>query len=194
MFQSLSLVKALAWTGSCEAEALRTCLGSLLRFEAPDIESIYGDIGHLKPGLEALSATIGSASGPPDREMAEYAIRLLHLEGKLRANGAVADQIREGLEAAERQAGHFDDIAHESVIGRIAMIYQDTISTLGPRVMVSGESMHLNNPDVAARIRALLLAGIRAAVLWRQAGGNRWRLLLQRKAILATCNELLAES
>ena len=30
------------------------------------------------------------------------------------------------------------------------------------------------------RFVPLLLAGIRAALLWRQAGGNRWKLLLER--------------
>ncbi len=39
-------------------------------------------------------------------------------------------------------------------------------------------------------IRALLLAGIRAAFLWRQLGGRRWRLLLQRKKLLQASQNL----
>jgi high frequency lysogenization protein len=42
----------------------------------------------------------------------------------------------------------------------------------------------LNQPALVERIRAALLAAVRAAVLWRQIGGTQWRLLLQRKQIL----------
>ncbi|MEH6454630.1 MAG: DUF489 family protein, partial [Psychromonas sp.] len=34
------------------------------------------------------------------------------------------------------------------------------------------------------KIRALLLAGVRAAVLWRQIGGKRRQLIFSRKAML----------
>ena len=47
--------------------------------------------------------------------------------------------------------------------------------------MVSGEPHHLSDPKNANKIRALLLAGMRSAVLWRQLGGNRLQLLLARK-------------
>jgi high frequency lysogenization protein len=50
--------------------------------------------------------------------------------------------------------------------------------------MVQGDPQYLQVGDNAARIRVLLLAGIRACVLWRQAGGNRWRLILNRQALL----------
>jgi high frequency lysogenization protein len=43
-------------------------------------------------------------------------------------------------------------------------------------------------------IRALLLAAMRAAVLWRQRGGNRLRLIFQRKHMLECCAALLEEA
>jgi high frequency lysogenization protein len=39
-------------------------------------------------------------------------------------------------------------------------------------------------------VRALLLAGIRAAFLWRQLGGRRWKLVLQRRRLLQRCQAL----
>ncbi len=57
--------------------------------------------------------------------------------------------------------------------------------------MIAGEPLHLQNPDNAARIRVALLAGIRAAVLWRQAGGRKWQLLLRRRALGRTSRELI---
>jgi adenylosuccinate lyase len=38
---------------------------------------------------------------------------------------------------------------------------------------------NLQQPSNAAKIRALLLAGIRSARLWRQLGGHRWQLVIQ---------------
>ena len=61
---------------------------------------------------------------------------------------------------------------------------------LRPRVIVSGAADHLNRPEVAATVRALLLAGLRSAVLWRQLGGSRLALLLSRGAILAAARAL----
>ena len=46
---------------------------------------------------------------------------------------------------------------------------------------MQGEPARLQDEDNAARIRALFLAGVRAAFLWHQLGGRRWRLLFQRK-------------
>jgi high frequency lysogenization protein len=37
---------------------------------------------------------------------------------------------------------------------------------------------------VVAEIRALLLAALRSAVLWRQTGGSLWDFVLRRQAML----------
>ncbi|MDQ4147727.1 MAG: DUF489 family protein, partial [Pseudomonadota bacterium] len=83
------------------------------------------------------------------------------------------------------------ELTHINVISRLADTYQRSISELTPRIIVHGEESYLSNPDNASRIRALLLAGIRAAVLWRQAAGNRWRLLVGRNAMLRDIEALL---
>ena len=49
-----------------------------------------------------------------------------------------------------------------------------------------------NNPDNANKVRAILLAGIRAAVLWTQCGGSRWQVLFKRSALLLETEKLLA--
>jgi len=50
---------------------------------------------------------------------------------------------------------------------------------------------YLQQSTNAARIRALLLAGIRSARLWRQLGGHRWQLLFSRRKLLAELYPLL---
>lgn len=59
----------------------------------------------------------------------------------------------------------------------MAGIYVDVISPLGPRIQVTGSPAVLQSPQVQAKVRASLLAGIRAAVLWQQVGGGRLQLM-----------------
>ncbi|MEW8367847.1 MAG: DUF489 family protein, partial [Candidatus Thiodiazotropha taylori] len=70
-------------------------------------------------------------------------------------------------------------------------IYAENISTLKPRIMVSGETIYLQNSDNVNRIRALLLSGIRSAMLWRQTGGRRRQLLFSRSNYIDNCKNLL---
>ena len=86
---------------------------------------------------------------------------------------------------AERFASHVNDICH-SVSG----IYQDTLSKLRFRIKVTGSAQHLQDSANADIIRALLLAGIRSAFLWRQLGGRRWKLLLNRRRLLFASQNL----
>jgi high frequency lysogenization protein len=57
-----------------------------------------------------------------------------------------------------------------------------------------GDHNYLQQTRIASQIRALLLSAIRSAMLWRQVGGNRWQLLLQRKALAAQVDNLLRSS
>ncbi len=59
--------------------------------------------------------------------------------------------------------------------------------------MVKGEEKFLSQTNNANKIRALLLSGIRSAVLWRQVGGNRWQLLLKRKYFVSEANRILRD-
>lgn len=76
---------------------------------------------------------------------------------------------------------------------RLAQIYQNSISKLGRRIQVQGDSQALQSEAVAAQVRALLLAGIRFAWLWHQLGGRRWHLVTQRGRTLAALTELERE-
>ena len=76
-------------------------------------------------------------------------------------------------------------------IEKIAELYTQTVSTLGPRILVNGEQGYLANTLIAAKVRCALFAGIRAGFLWRQLGGRRWQLLFQRRAIANAAGEIL---
>jgi high frequency lysogenization protein len=99
-------------------------------------------------------------------------------------------KIANGIERAQSQAEHFS-ITHDNVIASLADIYSETISTLRPRVMVNGEHNHLANSDNANKIRALLLAAMRSAVLWHQNGGSRWQVMFNRKSFVQEAEKIL---
>ena len=55
---------------------------------------------------------------------------------------------------------------------------------------MTGDPNVLQREENAARVRALLLAGIRSAVLWRQTGGRRWQLIFRRRKVATIAREL----
>jgi len=96
------------------------------------------------------------------------------------------------LKIAQNQQEHFG-IMHENVIANLADIYQQSISTIQPRLMINGEQVYLSSPEIINKIRALLLAGIRSTMLWRQCGGNRLKFLMYRGKIRDELKFLLSE-
>jgi high frequency lysogenization protein len=197
IFQSAHLAQQLARTGRADPDAFRASIRSLLDIDAPDVAAVYSGVTGVRVGLDLLRSRLGGRSGRSDVEIARYVVALMHLEGVLRKHPAMQEAIRSGIVTAQTQMKFFasdapaDDV-HPALIEKLAGLYSQTISTLVPRIMVSGEHGHLSNPATAARVRAALFAGIRSAVLWRQLGGRRWRLLFQRARIVHTASEMLA--
>lgn len=192
LFQAVSLVAQTARRGMVEQAPFEAVIRSLFVRDADTTVDIWGDLSALRHGLLVLQRQLGGGTEPRDLELTRYGVALLTLERKLAARKDLLNTIAEGLEKAERQREHFPT-THESVIAALADIYVNTISTLQPRIMVTGEHGHLQNPDTANRVRALLLAGMRAAVVWSQSGGSRLQLLLRRKAFLAETQRLLGQ-
>jgi high frequency lysogenization protein len=192
LFQAVSLVQQVARESSAEPAPFETSIASVFRIDADSTEAVYGGSAGLRRGLQTLCRQLGRQKSRQDAELMRYAVSLLFLERKLVSDRALMEVLRTGIESASDQVDHYP-VTHENVIANLADIYSNTVSTLEPRIMVQGTPEHLNNPANANRIRALLLAGMRSAVLWRQLGGNRVRLLLARRKIVACATELLEE-
>ena len=185
LFQCVDGVSQIANTGNIDSDSYNTLINSVLTDNEDDTaEGLYGSIADLKLGLQSMMSQLSTSQvtpdgKPKDLEATRYALGLLQLEKKLNNNKAMFDKLLEGIEDTQKKLEFFD-IEHENITASIADIYANTISVIGPKIMIKGEQTHLANPKNAAKIRALLLAGVRAALLWRQAGGNRWKLLLER--------------
>ena len=189
LFQACSLVKQVARRGLADSAPLTASIESVFAIDAENVESVYGSAVGLATGFAVLRKELARSARGRDREVIRYAVSLLHLERKLMKRPQMLNTLRQGIATAASQAQHFSS-THPNVIASLADLYTRTISTLSPRIMVKGEPTILANPDNAARIRALLLAGIRSTVLWRQRGGTRLNLLLGRRRILQTAEDL----
>jgi high frequency lysogenization protein len=191
LFQATSLVNQLARTGSLPQPEFETLMRSLFVTSPQDAEEVYGSRLELALGLRAVVSQLGDDASRRNVDKTRYTINLLQLERLLAKKPEVLGKVAADLQSMEQQLEHFE-LTHSNVTARLADIYLNHISTSGPRIMVSGENNYLENPHTASKVRALLLCGIRAAVLWRQCGGSRWQLLFKRRAIIKEAEALLA--
>lgn len=196
VFQAVGLVQEIARKGTISHETARDAsITSVFVTEPESVADVYGGLSGVRLGLTLLRDQLrGPQSGrqQADLEVARYVIGLTALERKLSAQAGGLDQLGAGIESARRTFDHFGP-DHPNVAGRLADLYSEHVSALGPRIVVRGESDILSDPDQIARVRALLLAGLRSAVLWRQLGGRRWHLLLMRGRYQAAAERLLGE-
>ena len=191
VFAAAALVDRLAKTGQAQEGPLACLLGSLLVRNPKDTLEVYGgDHLNLRDGLRALAGALERDQGNLPRETLRYALNLLTLQRQLDKRSDMLQVIGKRLEQIDSQSQLFG-ITHDNVIASCAALYQDTLSTFRQRIQVHGEMRHLQNNRNAERIRALLLAGIRSAMLWRQLGGHRWQLLFSRRKLLDQLYPLL---
>lgn len=190
MLQALQLVQQTAYGRPSDADSLVSTLNSVLTLDADSVAEVYGGIGGVRTGLRLIQSQLLGEQKKPDVELSRYLVVLLHLERKLSKRADLLERLRTGVEHAQRQCAHFE-ITHPSVLAGLADTYSETVSTINPRLMVNGEATRLQDLAVANRIRALLLAAMRSAVLWRQCGGTRLGLVLGRRKLTEQARALL---
>ncbi len=179
LFLATTQVDQIARTGMVDQANFETSIRSLFIETAVETIDVYGTPSMLNPGLQSLCNHLQGDQERDDLQVIGYSLALLQLERKLSKGADHLARIGQGIEQAQRQVDHFS-ICHSSVIAKLADIYAEVVSPISPRIMVKGSDGHLQNPEIANKIRALLLAGLRAAILWRQCNGRRWQLLFQR--------------
>ena len=190
LFQALALVRALATRGSGDTLSMRQSIASVFRIDADSPVDVYGGIGNLRLGLETLVAQLGE-SGKRDLTLTRMMLQVLRLERSLARRTDVLRALRSGIDgmhalAEQAESGQVD------VSARLADLYVQTLSRLAPRILVEGNPTYLQQSAQVDQIRALLLAAVRAAVLWRQLGGTQMRLLFRRRQYAMMARGLLA--
>ncbi len=192
IFQAAQLVFQIAHRGSTDAVANQASIYSLFQIDADSVPAVFGEsFSGLSVGIHQLHDQLTNGE-KQEREVLRYVIMLMHLERKLARQPAMLEKIGEGIQLAILRLEHFP-MLHTNILAQLAELYTETVSRLPPKIMVQGEHLHLENPDNMNRIRALLLAGIRAAHLWRQCGGGRLQIIFGRKRLTRMVEELITE-
>ena len=189
IFQAAELARQVARRGLAESDAMEHSIYSLFQVDAESVPAVYRGLAGVTLGLRTLRRQLGSTE-QREAEVTRYVIALLHLERKLAKRQDLTEQIGERIGTTTNRLEHYP-MLHENILAGLADIYAATISTLTPRIMIQGEQLHLQNPDNVNRIRALLLAGIRSAMLWRQCGGSRLQLFLGRRKLMQVAQSIL---
>ena len=191
VFEAAFLVDKIAKSGQISEAPLGCMLGSLLVRDPQNTLEVYGgDDLNLRDGYRALVSALERDPSTLQRDSLRYALALLGLERKLAKRDDMLQIMGSRLDQIQQQVQHFG-LVHDNVIAACGGLYQDTLSTFSQRIQVQGDMRHLQQPSNAAKIRALLLTGIRAARLWRQLGGHRWQLVFSRRKLLNELRPLL---
>lgn len=188
VFQAAALVNKLAHSGQVSDAALAYMLKTLLVRNPDTTLDVYGgdDLG-LREGYKLLQAILERKTDNLPRESLRYAVSMLSLEKQFSRRDDLLEIAGQRLPRIEQQVELYG-LSSDTIASSFGALYQDTISTFKQRIQVHGDMRFLQQDATAAKVRALLFAGIRSARLWRQLGGRRWHLLTKRSAMLNELN------
>ena len=193
--QCAQLVTTLAYTGRADPVQVKACIKPLLVLNPDTVADVYPNISYFANGLSTLQKALSGEGLKEFAEAMKYVLGMSVLQQQLSAVPSMQSAIAQRMEMPDslyldkEEVDYYEDSlggsqkSDEFDYAVLAALYQDTISKLSYRVHVKGNVEHLRNQQVADQIRALLLAGIRSAMLWHQLGGRRWHLFFYKKRI-----------
>ena len=194
LLQSVHLVHNIAVSGQADQTDINTLLNSLIVSDADTTEDVYGKLSNLKTGLDQLHIQLVVQKSKHELTQIQYAVNLMRLASKLCKYDSLMKVITEEIDQIPQYIEQYGEIQNEQVLTQISTTYKRTVSNLTPFINVHGDESNLQNTHNANLIRALLLAGIRAAILWHQKGGSYWQLLFQSNRIEKITSDLQASA
>lgn len=189
LVQALAQVRRVADTGQAEESVLATAMDSVFRVDAESAAAVYGGADALRPGLRLLHDYFGGGSAR-DEQLPKLALSVLQLERRFTAEPQLVAKVQAGIQGCAAAAAR-DGSSNPDVLAAMGALYSDTLSSLRPRILVQGNPHYLAQPAVVAEVRAVLLAAVRSATLWRQMGGSMLDFFLRRKQMAAAVEALL---
>lgn len=187
--QAAALVQMAARKGKVIEQAYQSSINSIVITEPENTEDVFSSVQGVSLGLQTLMSQLGNKPIDKDAEITRYIASLLNIERKLNRRSRNLDELSKRIEQIKRQQGHMD-LFDEQMISNLASVYSDVISPLAAKIQVAGTPSLLQQQSTQNKVRALLLAGVRAAVLWRQLGGKRRQILFSRSKIVTSAQQL----
>jgi high frequency lysogenization protein len=187
--QAATLVTELAQSGRLDDAAFQSSIYSIFQTDPPTIDAVYGNPQGVRMGLEKLVQLL---AGTPAPMASRYILALMRLQRKIFRSKKITNTLSQRVEQAKKQVDYFH-LTHPTVITNLADIYLSTISILKFRIIIWGNQRILSASENVEKVRALLLAGIRSAVLWKQMGGSRLQIIFQRNKIKNMAQKILTD-
>ena len=185
IIQACEQVQSLARRGIADQMTMESSVKSILVLDAVNTPSVFGGLAGVRRGLRLIEEGVMQSASAQSMELLRYAMTVMQLQIQLMKNSNTFGQF--GQEVDRLSAFDGDEL-----MLACSDLYQKYISSMQPQVIVQGEEVHLQNPDIPPKIRTLLLAAFRSAVLWNQKGGSRFRLIWERTRMRNASRSLLA--
>jgi len=181
--QSAVMIQQVSRGKICDGDSLQCLLNGIMITNPSTVFDVYHSLSDLSEGNAIMVHQLSGKSTSKDVEITRYVAGIMSLSKKLLKNSRALNKLKSGLDDIERRLEHFE-LTSPSIIQNFADNYAEAVSPIGQKIQVVGNPDILRQPEIQAKVRALLLAGIRAAILWRQMGGKRRQFLFNRNQIL----------
>ena len=183
--QACLQVQSLARHGKVDEAVMQASLQSILVLDAINCAAVYGGQDKLQSGLDAISKGLLNSAAAHNVEVMRYGTTLMLLQAQLFSDTNKLTAFTDDIEQLSAQNS-------DNLVDACSAVYQKHISPMRPQIIVQGEEGYLQQQGIAEQVRAMLLAGLRSAVLWQQKGGGRFKLILQRKKYQQLAAQILA--
>ena len=197
--QCAALVHELALGKEIRQSQLASAINPLLILNPESVEHVYPNLESLTLGFSTLQSILGSNRLKQNSQIRRYITEILILRKTLSKNMIMQSVVRAGLSNLEpirpslidcMQTNQQEINEQNYTFEEISSLYRKTLSTLKHRIKVAGKVQFLKNEIVSNKIRGLLFAGVRSAVLWHQLDGRYWRLFIYNKRISNTVSDI----
>lgn len=187
VLQACQQVQSLARTGQATSDIFDSSLQSIMVLDAVSTPAVFGGLGGLRSGLALLRDGVLNSTSGDDLELLRYMMSILQLQSQIYRDEQKFSAFGQSI---ERLSSHSND----ELIDACSRAYQSHISVLRPQIIVQGEQEHLQQDGVPEQVRTMLLAAVRAAVLWQQKGGGKFRLVWERTRMRHAADDLLKQT
>ncbi len=179
--QAAQLVSTAAKSGMVSQSSLESSLHSIFVTNPDAVTDVYNGIEGVSLGLKLLRELLIDLKLLEHADVTRYSFALMTLARQLETRPDAMEEL--GLRISHiDEHRHLSDppLLNDAVMSELAALYQSSVGQLSPRIRIIGRRHHLENTVNVNRIRALLLAGVRSAVLWHQLGGRKTQFLFSR--------------
>ena len=189
--QACYLVTGIARTGMVSEDSMAGSLESLFIMNPDETLDVYRDGNGVRTGLRLITEILGDLRLNDHGDTVRYVMAVLNLTKRLSQQPDLMRAIGAGISGIQEHRNlQALSVTSEETIDRLSDLYEETAGNAEPRIRVYGLQKHLQNRTNTCRIRALLLAAVRAAVLWRQVGGRGRQWLLSRGKLVRGAESL----